>query len=86
MILQSFQSAAEFLQQTRAALEANEAANNLMYGLALRLQRYPERVQIPPYYGVVRQGSELQAAALMTPPHNLVVFAAEGSDPPARSR
>ena len=81
MILTSLQSAAEFLKETRAALEANEAANNLMYGLALRLQSYPERIQIPPYYGVVRQGGELQAAALMTPPHNLVVFAAEGSDP-----
>ncbi len=80
MILKSLQSAAEFLQETQAALQANETVNNLMYGLALRLQSYPARIQIPPYFCVVRQGSELQAAALMTPPHNLVVFAAEGGD------
>ena len=81
MILKSYRSAAEFLAETQAALEAHEAANNLMYGLALRLQRYPERIQVPPYFGVVRRGSELRAAALMTPPHNLVVYAApDGGD------
>jgi uncharacterized protein len=74
MILKTFQTAGEFLKESQAILEENEAANNLMYGLALRLQRYPERIKTPPYFAVVRRKSGLQAAALMTPPHNLVVF------------
>ena len=74
MILKTIQTAAEFLHETQATLEENEAANNLMYGLALRLQRYPERIKTPPYFAVVRRKSGLQAAALMTPPHNLVVY------------
>jgi uncharacterized protein len=74
MILKTFQSASEFLKETQPTLDENEAANNLMYGLALRMQRQPERIQIPPYYAVVRRKRGLQAAALMTPPHNLVVL------------
>jgi uncharacterized protein len=74
MNLFTFQTAAEFLSAARPALEVHESANNLMYGLALRMQAHPERIEIPPYYAVVEQAGELQAAALMTPPHNLVVF------------
>lgn len=77
MILKTFLNAAGFLREARAVLEANEAANNLMYGLALRLLQHPERIKIPPYFGVVRHKRSLQAAALMTPPHNLIVFAAD---------
>lgn len=73
MILKTFQTSGEFLKEAQAALEENEAANNLMYGMALRLQRFPERIKIPPYFAVVRRKHGLQAAALMTPPHNLVV-------------
>ncbi len=79
MNLEPFATAAEFLATAGPALEAQESANNLMYGLALRLRQFPERIEIPPYYAAVRQGGELQAAALMTPPHNLIVF----SDHPA---
>jgi len=78
MILRTFGSAAEFLQAARTSLEAHEAANSLMYGLALRLQRYPERIKIPPYFAVVNSERGLEAAAMMTPPHNLVVMSAEG--------
>lgn len=91
MILKTFQTADEFLKEARPALEENEAANNLMYGLALRMQRFPERIQIPPYYAVVRRKRSLQAAALMTPPHNVVVlstnndYSAEAFDLVARS-
>jgi predicted GNAT family acetyltransferase len=77
MIFKTFQTAAEFLAEAQPALEANEAANNLMYGLALRLQRAPERIQLPPYFAVVRRKRGLQVAALMTPPHNLVVFSSD---------
>jgi predicted GNAT family acetyltransferase len=77
MIFKTFQTAGEFLVEAQPALEANEAANNLMYGLALRLQRAPERIKIPPYFAVVRRKRGLQVAALMTPPHNLVVFSSD---------
>ncbi len=91
MILKTFKTAAEFLKESRPALEANEAANNLMFGLALRLERYPDRIKTPPYFAVMRRKHELQAAALMTPPHNLVVmstnpdYSAEAFDLVARS-
>ncbi len=79
MILETFKSAAEFLQEVGPSLEAAEAANNLMYGLALRLQRYPERIKIQPYFSAVHSARGVEAAALMTPPHNLVVMSADGA-------
>jgi predicted GNAT family acetyltransferase len=91
MILKTFKTAAEFLAEARPALEAAEAANNLMYGLALRLERYPERIHIPPFFAVMRYKRDLVAAALMTPPHNLVVlstnpdYSAEAFDLAARN-
>ena len=78
MILRTFGSAAEFLQEIRPSLEAHESANNLMYGLALRLERHPERIKIPPYFAAVHGDRGLEAAVLMTPPHNLVVMSADG--------
>ena len=78
MILRTFGSADEFLQEVRPALEVREAANSLMYGLALRLQRYPERIKIPPYFAAVNSARGLEAAAMMTPPHNLVVMSMDG--------
>ena len=74
MILKTFKTAADFLRESRSALEANEAANNLIFGLALRLERYPEQFKSPAYFAVMRYKSELQAAVLMTPPHNGVVM------------
>jgi uncharacterized protein len=74
MDLQTFSTADEFLSIARPALEADEAANNLMYGLVLHLQRFPGRILTPPYFGAVFDKGDLQAAALMTPPHNLIVF------------
>ena len=68
MNLQTFVSASEFLETARAVLEANEAANNLMLGLALTIQRYPERYEIQPFFGVVLEPQRVQVAALMTPP------------------
>ena len=77
MDLQTYPSAREFLKAAQPALEANEPANNLMYGLALWVQRFPERFLPPPYAGVVRGAGEVQAAALMTPPHNLIVLSTD---------
>ncbi len=74
-----FDSSSEFLGLVRPALDKDEAANNLMYGLALLLERAPERYQRSPYrwpplLAAVVDGGELAAAALMTPPFNIIVF------------
>jgi GNAT superfamily N-acetyltransferase len=75
----SFDSPSDFLAVARPALEERESANNLMYGLALRLESNPARFQAPPYrwpplLAAVRDGLGLAAAALMTPPFNLTLF------------
>jgi len=74
MKLTTFTNPTDYLDAVRPALEAAESANNLMYGLSLRLQTHPERIQTPPYYAVVREGADLKAALIMTPPFNIVVL------------
>jgi predicted GNAT family acetyltransferase len=77
MDLTTLTNAGDFLDLTRPALEADEAANNLMFGLALSARNYPARFQPRPYFAVTSQNGRLCAAALMTPPHNLIVFSAD---------
>ena len=61
-------------------LEQDEAANNLMIGIAIRLQEFPERIKTQPFLATVEDGDRLLAAAVMTPPHRLILHA-EGDDP-----
>ncbi len=75
-----YQDADSFLARTRAALESQEAANALMLGLALRLVREPDAYGSQPYYATVESVAGLQAAALMTPPYKLQIYAEEGHD------
>jgi len=77
-IFKTYLNAGGFLKTVQADLEAAEAANNLIYGLALQIERSPERFRPLPFFGAVRDGQTLLAAALMTPPHNLVVYAGPG--------
>jgi predicted GNAT family acetyltransferase len=79
-IFKTFMQVEHFLKAVQPALEADEAANNLMYGLALQISRAPERFRPYPFFGVVRVGFEVLAAAIMTPPHNLVVFSTPGNN------
>jgi uncharacterized protein len=74
MILTTHQNADSFLQQTQAALEENEVANNLMLGLALRLKRTPDLYKTPPYFATVSDEAGLILAALMTPPYPLTLY------------
>ena len=58
-----------FLAAAQATLEKNEAANNLMLGLASRVQKFPERIRIQPYicHGARRPedcGSSIDDAAV----------------------
>ena len=80
MILTRHQTAAAFLARTQPVLERNEAANNLMLGIAMRLAEYPDRIKTPPYLVTVEEGDKLFAAAVMTPPHRVIIHG-ESADP-----
>jgi predicted GNAT family acetyltransferase len=64
----------DFLSRAMPALREQEAANNLMLGIALRLQKdryaYGESV----FSATLEEGGALVAAALMTTPHNLIIY------------
>ena len=84
MKLTRYQVANLFLSRTQAALERDEAANNLMLGIATRLAEHPDRIKTPPYLATVEEEDTLLAAAVMTPPHRLIIHGA--SDDPAPLR
>lgn len=73
MKLSTFSGADEFLLRAQAWLERSEAGNSLMLGIALRLKRFPDRIEKAPYLVVVEDEREIVAVASMTPPWNLIV-------------
>ncbi len=75
MILTTHESAASFLQVAQAKLEEQEAANNLMLGICMRLHR--RAAPVAPFLATVTGQRGLTLAAIMTPPHRLVL-AGEG--------
>jgi predicted GNAT family acetyltransferase len=68
-------SPTEFWAKTRAALEAQEAENNVLIGITDALIRLPDRYPEWHLYSV-SEGDRAQAAALQTPPHKMNVFGA----------
>jgi RimJ/RimL family protein N-acetyltransferase len=68
----AFSDPVEFLERAGALLEADEARHNLILALARLLHERPE---IYPEFGlwVVEEGGRPLAAALITPPFNLVL-------------
>jgi predicted GNAT family acetyltransferase len=69
-----YPNADKFLAKTQAVLERNEAANNLILGLSLRVSRFLPVAQHPPYFATVTDNDDLLLAAMMTPPRSLVLF------------
>ena len=67
--------AVAFLAAAEGALAQDEVANNLVYGLALRLAAEPERFDQAPYLATVQRNDAIVCAALMTPPYRLTLFA-----------
>jgi predicted GNAT family acetyltransferase len=65
--------ASDFLVRARAELERNEVVNGLPLGIALHLQQFPERIEVPPYLATVEDEGKLIVAAVMTPPFRLIV-------------
>ena len=73
MELTRHQDADAFLEHAGAFLAAREAQNNLILGLSSRLRTTPLMYGEPAYLAVVEDQGEVVAAALRTPPHNLVL-------------
>jgi predicted GNAT family acetyltransferase len=78
MIARTFPDAESFLRDTQRQLESNEAANSLMLGVCLRMMRYVEWIRTLPCLKAVNDETGLVLAAMMTPPHNLVVYGHQG--------
>ena len=63
-----------FLEVAGPYLERREAEHNLLFGIAANLIRDPDRPMTgPPLFAAVRRDHDVVAAALMTPPFNIVV-------------
>jgi predicted GNAT family acetyltransferase len=92
MILTRYDAAAAFLARAQADLEHQEAVNNLILGIAARLAEHPDRmplcsghrIKTPPYLATVAEGSELLAAAVMTPPHRVIIHGKSTDSIPLR--
>ena len=67
----------EFLKRALAFLEEREAENNLLLGISSWLATHPEPSLQTPYFATVEKNGDVQAAALMTPPHNLALSRAK---------
>jgi predicted GNAT family acetyltransferase len=72
MRLTRFEDPAAFYAQAEAFLLGHEAEHNLMLGLCASLIQQPGYYDAP-YLAVVADADEMVAAALRTPPHNLVL-------------
>ena len=78
MRVRTYADAQSFLSHTQLQLELNEAANSLMLGVCLRLVREPDGVKTALCLKSVEDESGLIVAAMMTPPHKLVVYGHRG--------
>lgn len=81
MKLTRYESAPAFLSRAQAWLEEHEALNSLIVGIAVRLAEHPDRIKQPPYLATVEDKGALAAAAVMTPPHRIILYSAVGADP-----
>lgn len=72
--------AGAFLEKAGAWLEQHEVENNLILGVCRRMLASPERVKIQPFLGVVEQAGQIELAAMITPPHNLVLAGLPASE------
>ena len=74
LTVQTYTNAKDFLAVMQGRLATHEALYGLMLGIVLRLQAYPERIERPPYLATVIDATGGCTAALMTPPHGLVLY------------
>jgi predicted GNAT family acetyltransferase len=74
LFVTTYPNAVEFLWQTQEILERNEAANNLMLGLSLRMSHFLPLAQHSPYFATVTDNHDLLLAAVMSPPRSLILY------------
>ena len=74
MDVTTYTTAQAFLTRAEAGFVADEAANNLIYGLARRLIDAPDFYATTPFFATVDQAETVVVAALRTPPHNLLLY------------
>jgi hypothetical protein len=72
MKLEAHADASAFLDAAAPVLDADEARHNLLYGICSTLVDAPDAYR-EAYLWTVRDGNVVVAAALMTPPFNVVV-------------
>ena len=65
--------AESFLADAGDFLIAREAEHNLILGLSGRLRVDPRIFGEAPYFAVAREGGDVVAVAMRTPPHNLIL-------------
>jgi uncharacterized protein len=75
-----YAEAEEFLSWAGPFLAVREAEHNLILGLAGRLRVAPLPYGHPAYLATVERDEEVVAAAMRTPPHNLIVSEAGDED------
>ncbi len=75
-----YQGAGEFLRSAQCFLEEREAENNLMLGLCMRMANASEDVEPDPYFATVNDVGRIVAAAIMTPPREMIIYC-PASDP-----
>ena len=78
MKIRTYVDAQGFLRNPQVALETKEAANSLMLGICGQLVRHPERFKATPCLKMVEDKIGLTLAAVMTPPHKLLVVSHQG--------
>ncbi|MEK7474105.1 MAG: GNAT family N-acetyltransferase [Candidatus Coatesbacteria bacterium] len=64
---------AQFLKAVAAPLEESEAENNLVLGIATQLVARPDLIKASPFLAMIEEDGGLAGAAVMTPPHPLVI-------------
>ncbi len=66
-------NAREFLDAVGKSLYKSEAVNSLILGVSERLIKYPGSCNNPLFVSVTTQSGALILAAVMTPPHNMIL-------------
>jgi predicted GNAT family acetyltransferase len=72
--------AGEFVDRAKEFLTDREAEHNLILGLCARLRHEPRLYGADPYFAVAERRGSVVAAALRTPPHNVVLSQVDDGD------
>jgi uncharacterized protein len=77
MQLCKFDTIQAFWHNAQDYLRQHEAEHNLLLGIAHALLHYPSRYPDPPYLAIAQTSSQIQAVAMRTPPHKLLLSKAQ---------